>query len=410
MSYKTSHGCFNWKSHQEILVNNPLKEKYTCMPIAEIITIGTELLLGETVDTNTRYIARNLRDEGVDLYRASTVGDNVERIANIIREGLTRADIIITTGGLGPTIDDPTRDAVALGVGVPTEFQPDLWDQIKERFQRYGRTPTENNKRQAFVPKGAIPVENPVGTAPAFIVEVGERSIIALPGVPREMEYLLQNKVIPYLQERYGISGVIKARVLHTSGVGESQIDERIGDLERLCNPTVGLAAHAGQVDVRITAKAETEQKANLLINELETELRDRLGRWIYGIDEDTLEGVALQNIYSHGWNLCVVEAGFNGLLIRRLATVGEPFVGGDVQTISPHIDQIPELVKTLCRSKNAAVGIGLILEPGDTLQTLHIFLLTPERERFIKRTYGGPPQLAPIWGINICLDLIRKL
>jgi competence/damage-inducible protein CinA-like protein len=380
------------------------------MPVAEIITIGTELLLGETVDTNTRYIARNLRDEGVDLFRASTVGDNVERIANIIREGLTRADIIITTGGLGPTIDDPTRDAVALGVGVPTEFQPELWEQIKERFQRYGHIPTENNKRQAFVPKGAIPIENPVGTAPAFIVEVGERSIVALPGVPREMEYLLQNRVIPYLRERFGISGVIKARVLHTSGVGESQIDARIGDLEELSNPTVGLAAHAGQVDVRITAKAETERKADLLIYKLETELRDRLGRWIYGTDEDTLEGVALKNITRHGWNLCVVEAGFNGLLIGRLATVGKPFVGGDVQTTSPHIDHIPELVKASCKSKNAAVGIGLLLEPGDTLQTLHIFLLTPEEERLMTRTYGGPPQLAPIWGINICLDLIRKL
>ena len=380
------------------------------MPTAEIITIGTELLLGETVDTNTRYIARALRDEGVDLYRASTVGDNVERIANIIREGIERADIIITTGGLGPTIDDPTRDAIALSVGVPTEFQPELWEQIQERFQRYGRTPTENNKRQAFIPKGAIPVENLVGTAPAFIVERGESVIIALPGVPREMEHLLHNKVLPYLRHHYSLSGVIKARVLHTSGAGESQIDERIGDLELLNNPTVGLAAHAGQVDVRITAKADTEIKADILIQKLETELRERLGKWVYGTDDDTLEGVALQNISQYGWKLCVVEAGLNGRFINQLANVGEPFVGGDVLTISPPRNDIPQLVNTCCKSKNAQIGIGLVLDAGETQQTLHIVLVSPKGERLITRTYGGPPQLGPVWGVNICLDLLRKL
>ena len=382
----------------------------TNMPTAEIITIGTELLLGETVDTNTRYIARALRDIGVDLYRSSTIGDNVERIANIIREGLGRADIIITTGGLGPTVDDPTREAIALGTGVSTEFRQDLWEQIKERFQRYGRTPTENNRRQAFIPKGAIPVENPVGTAPAFIVERDNHAIIALPGVPREMEHLLQHSVIPYLRERYGLKGVIKARVLHTSGVGESQIDEQIGDLEKLSNPTVGLAAHAGQVDIRITAKAETILEADRLIQDLETELHNRLGRWIYGSDEDTLERIAVSKISEFGWNLCVVEAGLDGLLIRKLAKIGEPFVGGDVLTTSPSKKQLPSLVKESCKSKKAQVGLGVVLIPGDTQQTLHILLVTPTGDRPFTRTYGGPPQLAPTWGINICLDLIRKL
>jgi hypothetical protein len=224
------------------------------------------------------------------------------------------------------------------------------------------------------------------------------------------MEHLLQNKILPYLRERYGLQGVIKARVLHTSGVGESQIDERIGDLEQLNNPTVGLAAHAGQVDVRITAKADTIIEADKLIHELETELRDRLGRWIYGSDEDTLEGVALQNLSRLGWKLCVVEAGLNGLFIRQLAEVGGPFVGGDALTISPAVNEIPDLVSASCRSKNAQIGIGLVLEPGETLQTLHIALESPEGERQLTRTYGGPPQLAPVWGVNICLDMLRKL
>lgn len=380
------------------------------MPAAEIITIGTELLLGETIDTNTHYIARALRDEGVDLYRTSTIGDNPERIAEIIQEGLQRAEIIITTGGLGPTIDDPTRDAVALALRVKTEFQPKLWQQIQERFQRYGRKPTENNKRQAYIPTGALPIENPVGTAPAFICETKSQSIISLPGVPREMEYLIQNKILPYLRDRYDLSGVIKARVLHTSGVGESQIDERIGDLEQRSNPTVGLAAHAGQVDVRITVKADTEAEADKLIHEVEDELRARLRAWIYGADNDTLEGVALDILASYGWQLAVVEANLGGRLIQRLAEAKGPFIGGEVLTLSPDAKDLPEIVQNICTTKAASAGLGVILQPGKTQQTLHIALVTPDEDRQVTRTYGGPPLLAPRWAVNLSLDLIRKL
>ena len=141
------------------------------MPSAEIITIGTEILLGEIVDTNTRYIARTLRDMGVDIYRTITIGDNVERIAEAIRGSMSHADIVITTGGLGPTVDDPTRLAVAKAVGVETEFREDLWEQVVAIISRYGRKPSENQKRQAYIPKGALGISNPVGTAPCFIVE-----------------------------------------------------------------------------------------------------------------------------------------------------------------------------------------------------------------------------------------------
>jgi competence/damage-inducible protein CinA-like protein len=380
------------------------------MPTAEIITIGTELLLGETVDTNTRYIARVLRDEGVNLFRTSTIGDNPERIAEIIREGLQRAEIIFTTGGLGPTVDDPTREAVALALGLETEFLPELWEQIQERFQRYGRTPTENNKRQAYIPKGAIPIENPVGTAPSFICETGNHSIISLPGVPREMEYLINEKVLPYLRERFQLKGVIKSRVLHTSGVGESQIDDRIGDLELSDNPTVGLAAHAGQVDVRITAKADTENEADALIQEVETEIRRRLRSWIYGADEETLEGVALDTISAYEWQLTVVEANLNGRLIQRLAEANGPFVGGEVLTSAPPPENLIQIIKDLCQTREAQIGLGVILKPGEFKQTLHIALVTPDEERQVVRSYGGPPAMAPRWSVNLSLDLIRKL
>src|SRR4030042_5061373 len=145
------------------------------MPVAEIITIGTEILLGEIIDTNAQFIARKLRDAGIDLYRKTTVGDNTHRIAQAIQQSLERCDIVLTTGGLGPTVDDPTREAVALALGVELEYREDLWEQIQARFQRFGRQPTENNRRQAYIPKGAIAIENPVGTAPIFIVELGKQ-------------------------------------------------------------------------------------------------------------------------------------------------------------------------------------------------------------------------------------------
>lgn len=381
------------------------------MPKAEILTIGTELLLGEIVDTNSRYIARALRDEGVDLYWTSTVGDNPERIAEAMRAGLERSEIIISTGGLGPTIDDPTREAAALAVGVETEFREELWQQVVERFERFGRTPTENNRRQAYVPQGAVAVENPVGTAPAFIVETERNAIIALPGVPREMEHLMQHEVLPYLRKRFKLSGTIKARVLRTAGVGESQIDELIGDLEEGSNPTVGLAAHAGSVDVRITAKAEDEAAIQTLIAPVEAELRKRLGKWIYGADKDTLEGAALDNLAEKKWRLVVVEAGLGGHLTQRLANTGHPnFLGGEVLTNRPSVEELAEICAEFRASRGAEVCLGVALKSGEEKQDLSLALISPVKERTISRSYGGPPLMAPRWAVQVCLDFLRRL
>jgi competence/damage-inducible protein CinA-like protein len=381
------------------------------MPSAEIIAIGTELLLGEIVDTNSHYIARNLRDLGVDLFRTSTVGDNAQRIASLIRESLGRAEIIITTGGLGPTVDDPTRDAVALAFGVPTEYRPELWEQIRRRFARFGRLPTENNKRQAYVPQGAVPMENPVGTAPCFIMETPTQAVISLPGVPSEMEYLMQNAVLPYLRQRFDLRGVIKARVLHTAGAGESQIDDLIGDLEELSNPTVGLAAHAGQVDVRITAKADSLEAANSLIAPVEADLHQRLGDWIYGADADTLESVALAALSGRGWTLAAVEAGMGGELLRKLtAAPAETFRGGETLAERPQADDFCELVETYRQGRGADVGLGVLLHPGPEKQEVFIVLITPTGAQQFARPYGGPPNYGSRWAVNHALNLIRGL
>ncbi len=380
------------------------------MPSAEIITIGTEILLGEIVDTNARYIARALRDLGIDLYRKTTVGDNVRRIAQAIQGALKLSDIVITTGGLGPTVDDPTREAIALALEVATEYRPELWDQILARFLRFGRQPTENNKRQAYVPEGAIPVENPVGTAPAFIMETSAQVIVSLPGVPREMEYLMQNAISPYLRQHFSLTGIIKARVLHTAGVGESQIDELVGDLETLSNPTVGLAAHSGQVDVRITAKASSESEADVMIQAVEEQVRQKLGKWIYGTDQDSLEEVALQAVRNKGWTLSIVEAGLGGHLIRRLAALQGPFRGGEVLAERPNPDELMAFTEGYRQSRGADVGLGVAIYPSQEKQDVHFVLITPLGKQQFTRPYGGPPEYASRWALHHSLDIIRNL
>lgn len=378
------------------------------MTSAEILTIGTEILLGEIMDTNARHIARTLREAGVDLYYTATVGDNEERIAEAIRQSIGRAEVLLTTGGLGPTVDDPTRAAVARAFGVPLEYRPELWEQVQARFARFGRTPTENNKRQAFIPQGARVVENPVGTAPAFIMETERNAVICLPGVPREMEHLLEHAVLPYLKERYGLSGTILARVLHTAGEGESAIDELIADLEEMHNPTVGLAAHAGQVDVRITAKAGSMTEAQALIAPVETELRARLGERIYGADGETLAAAALARLAALGWQLAGAETGLEGMLGTQLA--GPVQLGWETLPEEAPLADLKAAVTRLREQTGAAVGLGVGLERGPQMQTLHLVIQSPVKENAITRTYGGPPTLAASWAVNIALDLLRRL
>jgi competence/damage-inducible protein CinA-like protein len=380
------------------------------MSSAEIITIGTELLLGDIVDTNARFLAQSLRDAGIDLFRKTTVGDNPRRIAQVITEALSRCDIIITTGGLGPTIDDPTREAVALAVGVDLEFQPALWEQIKSRFQRLGRIPTENNRRQAYIPKGAVAYENPVGTAPIFIYERESQVIISLPGVPSEMKYLMLNTILPFLNEHYHVNEVIKTRVVHTVGVGESQIDDLISDLERLANPTVGLAAHSGQVDVRITAKGHSEVEVISLIQPIEDQLRMRLGDWIYGADEDSLEQVSLQAIALNNWTLTVLEAGLGGNIIRRLASTQGPFIGGQFITNLPSLDELQKLTDAYRQSLHADVGLGVAQLSQFDYQEIISVLITPLESKKFSRRHAGPPEYLPVWAFNQSMDLIRRI
>jgi competence/damage-inducible protein CinA-like protein len=380
------------------------------MPTAEIITIGTEILLGEILDTNARHLARALRDLGIDLFRKTSIGDNPARIAEAVRSSLERSDIVLTSGGLGPTVDDPTRLGVAQAIGVELEYRPELWEQIRSRFRRFGRLPTENNKRQAYLPMGAIAVENPVGTAPAFICETGKSVIAALPGVPSEMQFLFENAIAPFLRTRFRLDRVIISRILHTAGVGESQIDDRIGELETLSNPTIGLAAHSGQVDVRITAKAATEAEALSAIQEVEASIRQRLGDWIYGADQDTLEQVAVNRLIGKGWKLAVVESGLKGELVRRLSSTSGSFTIAEVLPTPLLGDALISYTRDVRAKNEAEVGLGVSVLPSSEKQEVFLSLITPEGSQQFTRPYGGPPEYAPRWAVHHSLDILRQL
>lgn len=370
------------------------------MPIAEIITIGTEILLGEIVDTNTRHIALTLRNLGVDLYRTVTIGDNVDRIATAIRESVQRNDLVITTGGLGPTVDDPTRLAVSKALGVETEFREELWQQVSDAVARYGRKPEENQRRQAVVPAGAIAVRNPVGTAPAFIVEAGRSAVVSLPGVPNEMEHILHESIIPYLQRRYDLRQLIKVRVLHCAGLGEGTIDEKIGDLELLANPTVGLAAHTGIVDVRIAAKAETEAEAAQLIAGIEQEIRSRLGTAVFGADSDQLESIALSALARRGWSLIAMEYGLHGLLAARLP-----------RTVAPPGERPSDLLKAARQARDAAdADVVLAVAIAEPERTAEMAIITPLDAKSRRMTYGGPPRSLARWAANLALNWLRTI
>jgi len=276
----------------------------------EIITIGDELLLGQIMDTNSTYLSQEMGKTGIAVRFRTAAGDRMDDMAQVFKEGLKRCDFILCTGGLGPTEDDLTRQAVANVAGVELEFRPELMAQIEKIFAHTGYKMPENNRRQAFIPKGSYPIPNPVGTAPGFISEIHGRPVICLPGVPRELGYLLKEKVIPWIRTRYHLEDqVILYRVLKVVGIGESRVDSMIADLiQKETNPAIGLLSSPGEIKIRLTAQADNHQSARSMIRPLEDTIRGRLGDKIYGVDEETLETVIHGMLLERRLSLAILE------------------------------------------------------------------------------------------------------
>lgn len=291
---------------------------------AEIIAVGSELLLGDGVDTNSAFISARLAEVGVDVYRHVTVGDNDRRMLAALREATERADAVIVTGGLGPTQDDRTRDAVATLAGVDLVRSDDLVSHIEGHFARRGRVMSASNLRQADLPAGAR-VLAPVGTAAGFVLEVAKARVYCLPGVPAEMRPMLEHDVLPELTEAAGGQATV-SRLVRTAGMAESEVAERCGDLvERLeatGNPTLAFLASRGETRVRITGKAATRDEALALLEPVVAEVVERLGPAVAGLDDEATEHGIARLLVNAGWRLAVGESVTGGAVGGRLVGV----------------------------------------------------------------------------------------
>lgn len=288
---------------------------------AEIISVGTELLLGEIVDTNAVFLSEELAALGIELFHRTTVGDNAGRLKQALTEALARADLVITTGGLGPTADDLTKETVAEALGLPLVLDPSSLEMIKGFFARMRRPMTENNQKQALIPEGGEALPNQKGTAPGVSVRKEGKWVICLPGPPRELIPMFRDYVRPKLQAES--RGVIRSRVLRLCGIGESTLVEQIADLlADQTNPTLAPLASEGEVRLRITAYGESTGAAETAIAAMERELRARLGQLIYGVDEETLEAIVVALLQQRGETLAVAESCTGGLLASRITDV----------------------------------------------------------------------------------------
>ena len=259
--------------------------------IVEIMSTGTELLLGQIINTNTPFLSQKLNSLGFDVLYHSTVGDNKIRMQQVLSNALQRANIVITSGGLGPTQGDITKEATAELLKLPLFLDNDSVHNIKLFFDKRQLAMPENNLRQAMMPAGAIIIKNECGTAPGVIIEHDSKTIIHLPGPPHELEWMFEQSVVPYLKKRFALQGVIVSRILHTYGITESFLEEKIKEfIISQSNPTIALLAGNGEVIIRLTAKSDTAVNAEHLIAGLEKQLRHKIADYIWGLDNDTIE------------------------------------------------------------------------------------------------------------------------
>lgn len=301
--------------------------------VAEIISVGTELLLGSTVDSDSAYLGRTLAGLGIDLFFKQTAGDNRERVVTALQLAATRADLIVTCGGLGPTEDDLTKEAVALAFADELVLDPVSEERVRTIFARRRMPMVESNLRQAMIFRSGRAIPNDHGTAPGAILEKDGKTVICLPGPPRELIPMVEGFVVPYLTERLGTGRqILRSRVLRTIGIGESTMEERVRDLLATRNPTIAPLAHLGEAHLRITAKAGSEAEAEALIAPLEAELRRRLGEAVYGVDDQPLEAAVIDLLARRQHTLAVAESVTGGLLAGRLTNVphsSDVFLGG---------------------------------------------------------------------------------
>ncbi len=383
---------------------------------AEIISVGTELLLGDIVDTNSAYLASQLPLLGLDLNFMCTVGDNQGRLIDTLRQAWQRSDIIITTGGLGPTQDDITRESIAQFLGEELTVDYALVEKFEELFRYFKREMPPTNIKQAMVIPSADIIPNPRGTAPGWWVKKDNRIIITMPGPPREMELMWTNEIVPRLQT-ISSGAVIISRTLKTFGLTEAEVDEKVSQFLSSANPTVGTYAKIDGVYLRITAKAQTADKAKNLINKKAGDIRGILNDYVWGTDSDTLEGLIGNLLSSKHLTLATMESYTVGALANVITNVpgsSKYFLGGlvaysDASRVALDLDsqcvsrygtvstETCQVMATTVRQKfGASVGVGLtgVMGPaeieGKSIGTIFISLDDGQRRYAFAKNYPG--------------------
>jgi nicotinamide-nucleotide amidase len=404
---------------------------------AEVVAIGTELLLGQIVDTNARYLGERLAAIGVDVRFEQTVGDNVDRIVSCLELALSRSDAVIVTGGLGPTQDDVTRDAIARVAGVALERRPELEQRLRERFERAGREMPLSNLVQADLPAGARPILQERGTAPGIAMTIGERRLYAVPGVPREMQEMVESTIVPELAAAGGPSTIV-SRIVRCVGIAESRVAELVDDLfTGSTNPSVAFLAGGGEVKVRLTAKADTADDAGRLLAPVVDEVARRVGEHVSSTSDEELEQVVGRLLIAAGLTIATAESLTSGALAARLGRASGAsgyLLGGvvayqadvkrSVLGVSQETLDGPGVVSRECAAEMAAgarrvLGADIALsltgvagpEAHDGKDPGTVWIGLDAADRTFQRRIDAPGDRAMVvrWSEQAALDLVRR-
>ena len=399
--------------------------------IVEVIAVGTELLLGQIINSNPATIGEALAERGFDAHYQQSVGDNIERIAFTIRAALDRADAVIITGGIGPTQDDITREAVSAATGRELVFSEEYAEELREFFASRGRVMVESNLRQAYYPVGAALLPNPRGTAPGIALEHDGKLIFCVPGVPAEMEHLVLEEVLPRLSAVSGESEVIVSRLIRTWGRGESDVAEVLDDLYEATNPSIAFLASASEIKIRITAKAADDAAALALIEPVDLEVRARLGDIVFGTDDETIEKILLQTLGDLGYTIGTAESMTGGLVAARLTELpgsSAVFKGGivaydselkqrllGVSDVSSVVDEATAVEMATGARELLGVDVAVAVTGSagpDAMEkppgTIVVGVATPDDVRAKEMRYPGDRERVRVYGTTAALQLTR--
>lgn len=405
---------------------------------AEIISVGTEILLGQIVDTNAAYLARTLARLGIGVYEKSVVGDNAGRIGDVIRLALSRADAVIMSGGLGPTKDDLTKETAADILGVRLVNDEESERRLRDFFEKRDIPLPPTNLKQALVFEGGTVFENDFGTAPGVAIEKDGKIVVCLPGPPGELEPMVEQSLIPYLDKTMGPKHpILVSRVLKVVGMGESSAAEKISDLLDQSNPTVAPYAKTGEVHLRVTARADSEDEANAMIDPVDREITARLGNCVFGRDDETLEGIVVERVRKLGWTLAGAESCTAGMVSARIANVpgcSDVFMGaattysneaktGLLGVSKETLESVGAVSEETAREMAAgareayhadvAYSITGVAGPGGGTEEkpvglVYIGLQTPHATRVERRLFMGNRAAIRQGATQVALDLLR--